>query len=139
MRAQVSTHSPPPTTLQTAKGGGREKQTGCYFYIVWCKEVKTDTDRCAHTDRTGSKCEISEAVHKEKEKYKREIELLKTCTSILRPSTTVPCNFSLALSASALFSKVTNPNPCMQREKGKTCTWLYLNTHLLVNRENITV
>ena len=54
----------------------------------------------------------------QKNKYKEEIELLKTCTSILRPSTTVPCNFSLALSASALFSKVTNPNPCMQREKG---------------------
>lgn len=43
---------------------------------------------------------------------------LRTCTSILRPSTTVPCNFSLALSASTLCSNVTNPKPCMQdREK----------------------
>lgn len=42
---------------------------------------------------------------------------LRTCTSILRPSTTVPCNFSLALSASTLCSNVTNPNPCMQERK----------------------
>lgn len=42
---------------------------------------------------------------------------LRTCTSILRPSTTVPCNFSLALSASTLCSNVTNPKPCMQDRK----------------------
>lgn len=41
----------------------------------------------------------------------------ETCTSILRPSTTVPCNFSLALSASTLCSNVTNPKPCMQERK----------------------
>lgn len=48
MRAQISTHSPPNYTSD--EGG---EQTGYYFYIVWCKEVKTDIDRCAHTDRTG--------------------------------------------------------------------------------------
>ena len=42
---------------------------------------------------------------------------LRTCTSILRPSTTVPCNFSLALSASTLYSNVTNPKPYMQDGK----------------------
>lgn len=38
------------------------------------------------------------------------------CTSIFRPSTTVPFNFSRARSASALFAKVTKPNPCMHEE-----------------------
>ena len=40
-------------------------------------------------------------------------KLAHSCTSILRPSTTVPFNLSLARSASALFAKVTKPNPCM--------------------------
>ena len=62
-------------------------------------------------------------------KMKRKI--FWTCTSILRPSTTVPCNFSLALSASALFSKVTKPNPYMQEGEGKTtCRLLFsVNDH----------
>lgn len=37
-------------------------------------------------------------------------------TSILRPSTSVPCSFSLALSASALDSNVTKPKPCEQEK-----------------------
>lgn len=40
-----------------------------------------------------------------------------TCTSTLRPSTTVPFSFSRALSASALFWKVTKPNPYMHEGK----------------------
>lgn len=55
--------------------------------------------------------------NKQKKQLRREIFV--TCTSILRPSTTVPCNFSLALSASALFSKVTKPKPCMQVGEGR--------------------
>lgn len=91
-----------------------------YILVQEGEDRDTNTHTCAHAHtRQGSKCEISEAIRKNRNKnIKPEIELLKTCTSILRPSTTVPCNFSLALSASALFSKVTNPNPCMQREKG---------------------
>lgn len=51
MRAQVSTHSPPPTAAQTTKGGREADRV--LRYTAWCKEVKTDTDGCAHMDRTG--------------------------------------------------------------------------------------
>lgn len=40
-------------------------------------------------------------------------------TSILRPSTSVPCSFSLALSASALDSNVTKPKPWKHKHKWK--------------------
>ena len=36
-----------------------------------------------------------------------------TCTSIFRPSTTVPLTLSRARSASAAFANVTKPNPCI--------------------------
>lgn len=61
-----------------------------------------------HTDREGEE---------DREKRTSQKKYLRTCTSILRPSTTVPCNFSLALSASTLCSNVTNPKPCMQERK----------------------
>lgn len=61
-----------------------------------------------HTDRKGEE---------DREKKMSQKKYLRTCTSILRPSTTVPCNFSLALSASTLCSNVTNPKPCMQERK----------------------
>lgn len=32
---------------------GRERSRQGVTFTVWCKEVKTDTDRCAHMDRTG--------------------------------------------------------------------------------------
>ena len=40
----------------------------------------------------------------------------KEGTSIFRPSTIVPFSFSLARSASALVSNVTNPKPCSGKE-----------------------
>lgn len=40
-----------------------------------------------------------------------------TLTSILRPSTSVPWSFSLALSASELDSNVTKPKPCEERRR----------------------
>lgn len=40
-------------------------------------------------------------------------------TSIFLPSTIVPCSFSRAASASALFANVTKPNPCMQHRQKK--------------------
>lgn len=43
----------------------------------------------------------------------------RAVTSILRPSTSVPWSFSLALSASALDSNVTKPKPCKQRRVKK--------------------
>lgn len=57
---------------------------------------------------------------------------LRTCTSILRPSTTVPCNFSLALSASTLCSNVTNPKPCMQDRKRQEKHAYYLFMYLFI-------
>lgn len=42
---------PTPNYTSDSQGGGEADRV--LFYIVWCKEVKTDTDRCAHTDRTG--------------------------------------------------------------------------------------
>lgn len=80
---------------ETAQGTGyddslmsRERhQGGKHAHIQMHKHT------CTHKGRNARKC-------------------LKRCTSILRPSTTVPCNFSLALSASTLCSNVTNPKPC---------------------------
>lgn len=89
---------------------------------TWCheKDVKvgcgsrlsnahtyTHTEIHKHTKNTQIG-KVRQVGGRSKKKYWR------TCTSILRPSTTVPCNFSLALSASTLCSNVTNPKPCIQ-------------------------
>lgn len=46
-------------------------------------------------------------------------------TSIFLPSTTVPCSFSRAASASALFANVTKPNPCMQHRQRNMRKFLF--------------
>lgn len=92
---------------------------------IWCYE-KDEKVECggtlsnAHTHSyTNTQRQVQRGKGRQGERTNRE-KYLRTCTSILRPSTTVPCNFSLALSASTLCSNVTNPKPYMQdRERQK--------------------
>lgn len=76
---------------------------------------------------------------REERREKRERRGKWKITSIFRPSTSVPWSFSLAFSASALFSNVTKPKPCgtQQREKSRMKTqghvikdWLVVEKHL---------
>lgn len=80
--------------------------------------------RTRHSDRERGRRSsgVGGQVHREKRRVRKEV-FKETCTSILRPSTTVPCNFSLALSASTLCSNVTNPKPCMQERKRRGRGW----------------
>lgn len=75
---------------------------------MWNAHAHNYTNAQTHRQRGGEE---------DREKRTSQKKYLRTCTSILRPSTTVPCNFSLALSASTLCSNVTNPKPCMQERK----------------------
>lgn len=96
------------------RGGGRGGVTHtCKRGIGVLNESKADRE---NTDKSNIERKKNQKDKKEYCFSRREIFV--TCTSILRPSTTVPCNFSLALSASALHSKVTKPKPCMQVGEG---------------------
>lgn len=53
------------------------------------------------------------------DRRQRKGETERKITSILRPSTRVPWSFSLAFSASALFSNVTKPKPCGTQQRLK--------------------
>lgn len=69
----------------------------------------------------------------------------RSCTSILRPSTTVPCSFSRARSASAALANVTNPKPYMQRQENVyiykwvaygTCIFICIRTRDIIKLNN---
>lgn len=56
-------------------------------------------------------------IWKKKKKKQKRKSWGQWVTSILRPSTSVPWSFSLALSASALASNVTKPKPCKPKKR----------------------
>lgn len=66
----------------------------------------------------GNRRKMIAVFEKNQKKSKTENSWGRWVTSILRPSTSVPWSFSLALSASALVSNVTKPKPCKPKKKG---------------------
>lgn len=89
------------------EGGGRVKQQPS-GNLLWARRIKVTVGHGGDTE------EKMVTVEKEIKKGKRGE---RAVTSILRPSTSVPWSFSLALSASALDSNVTKPKPCKRRVK----------------------
>lgn len=78
--------------------------------LLWARRIKVTVGHGGDTEEKMVTVEKKIKIGKRGE---------RAVTSILRPSTSVPWSFSLALSASALDSNVTKPKPCKQRRVKK--------------------